>query len=766
MRKHRHLLPFYLSYAVGLLVPIIFGFLLYVRTTELATQHTESQIDSVVQEVGRAVESIYRDVQFIASQASLNATLVRHASTIYPGVRETLSALLDVSVGDAALAVATNNWFVRDFYLILPANNTVLSSQNRYSLESLFRFEIGNPAVDAEAFLEQIATRDYSFYWSPGYVRPDPELVPDLERPEDLLLIHSFKPLVAAQGVFVFVINRREIDQALRGIDAEAGGVFVLRDAEGSIIHTAYRTAPGFDADQIVGYVERVREIPDRDSLPVRTVRSPNGFVSIDVYLSPQNLRQRTAYVRNVTALTVIVLLALNTALVIFFSASGTRPIRAMYRALGTTEDNTAKPGKSGLRYLQDSVESLVGDRRRLQDEVDRQRPFINSLLMESLIAGIRMNDDELATLLADGRIELGSFNCCFVISISPLAERVARDFYDEFLVKTRVISELLQKRIDGRLYYLLQGSDRIAYIHGFDEQDKGVYYDRFIEQLRSAYEELKASLDEDIYVGVGLPVRRASRLRNSYDQAVASLARVTVDATDAFIEFAALLKDSSNHHYTIGLEIRILNAVRSGDEQALQKALRTVDEENTVNRSVRPMMVSVLIHELKGTVFKMLTSTRDIDPVVQETLIDFIAQEYQPSEWNRFFEAFRKICLDAMAVFREANRNRYAGLRETDVARYLDEHFTDPNLSLVAVATHFDVNDKYLSRFFKEQLRVNYHSYVQNLRLEHATKLLQESDLPLKNVAKASGYSSQATFTRVFRQKYGVNPSTLRPKR
>ncbi len=761
MRQHRRLLPFYLSYAVGLIVPIILGSLFYARMVELAERFTESQIEYVVEEVGRGIESVYRDVQFIASQAGLNSALVRHAGTTYRGERETLAALLDVEVGDATLAIATRNRFVRDFYLILPANSTVFSTQNRFSIDSLFRFQIGDPTVNVEEFLGRISTEDYAFHWTAGYVRPEPAP----ERPEDLLLLHTFRPLAAARGVFVFVIDRQEIDRALRRIDAGEGGVFVLRDAGGSSIHTAYRTAPGFDADQAVRLVERKHEIPDRRSPSVQTVLSPNGFVSIDVFLSPQNIRERTAYVRNATSVTVIVLLALNSALIIIFSARGTRPIRAMMRALGTTTGGVPS-NTTGLRYLQDSVDGLVGDRRRLQDEVDRQRPVINSLLMESLIAGIRMNDDELATLLADGRIELGSCHCCFVISLSPMAERVARDFYGEFLVKTKVIGEILEKHVDGKLYFLLQGSDRIAYIHGSPERDKAVYYSRFVVQLRSAHDELKATLEEDIYLGIGIPVTRASRLRNSYDQAVAGLARVSVEATDAFIEFALLVQDTSNHYYPIDLEIRILNAVRSGDEKALQKVLRTLDEENTVNRSVRPMMISVLIHELKGTAIKMLTSTRDLDPAVQETLIDFVAQEYLPSEWNRFFEAFRRICSDAMAVYREANRNRYAGLRETDVARYLDENFADPNLSLVAVATHFGVNDKYLSRFFKEQLRVNYHSYVQNLRLEHAGKLLQQSDLPLKSVATASGYSSQATFTRVFRQKYGVNPSALRPKR
>ncbi len=762
MTQRRNLLPFYLSYAVGLIVPVVLGSLFYARTTELAKQYTESQIDYVLEEVGRGIESVYRDVQFVATQASLDSALVRHAGTVYPGTRETLAALLDIGVGDAALATVAHNRFVRDFYLILPANNTVVSSSGRYSIDSLFRFGLETPAVTAQEFITLLETTTFDFHWSAGFVHSGPTPVPD----DDLLLLHTFRPLAAARGVLVFVIDRREIDRALAGIDADAGGVFVLRDAGGAIIHTTSRSAPGFDATQAAGRLERIHEVSDRSPATVRRVYAPNGFVKIDVFLSPRNIQQRTAYVRNATLFTVIALVVFNTVLVAFVSARNARPVRAMMQALETVTNDGTRATTTGLRYLQDAVDGLVGERSLLQSEVDRQRPVINALLIESLIDGIRMNDDELTTLLTDGGIELGACHCCFVITLSPMAERVARDFYDEFLVKTRVIRELLEKHVDGNLYYLLQGSDRIACIHGSRERDKGMYYSRFVEQLRSAYAELKDETDEDIYLGVGIPVTRPSRLRNSYDQAIASLEHVPADATDAFMEFAVLVQDSSNHYYPIDLEIRLLNAVRSGDEQALHKVLRKLDEENTVKRSVRPMMVSVLMHELKGTAIKMLASAATIAPTVQETLTDFVAQEYLPSEWDRFLESFRRLCADAMDVFREANRNRYSGLRETDVAAYLEEHFTDPNLSLVTVAAHFGVNDKYLSRFFKEQLRVHYHSYVQNLRLEHARKLLHESDLSLRNVAKASGYASQATFTRAFRQKYGLNPSMLRPKR
>jgi two-component system, response regulator YesN len=761
MKRRNALLPFYLSYAVGLIVPVLMGMLFYARTTELAEQYTAAQIDTVVEEVGRGIESIYRDVQFVSSQLSLDVEVVRHASTTFAIRREAVAALLDVSVGSAAIATVSQNRFLDQFYLVLPANDTVIGNAGKFSLQTFARFELGVAEDDLEVFADSLSRESYTFRWNDavgGTVGAPAGM-------NELLLLHTFRPVTQPLGLFLWVVNRQEIERAFARVDMDAGGLLILRDAQGTIIHTTYQEGPDFSVSRGADRLGLLREVAENRLGTVRTVRSPNGFVSIDAYLSPDNVRNRISYVQTTTLLIVVALVVVNTVLVLVFSARSSRPIRAMMRAVGAAGDSSAQAEITGLRYLQESVTDLVGKTRKLELETERQRPFINSLLMESLIAGIRMTDEELHNLLADGQIELGNFHCCFVVAVSPYAVRDASDFYNEFLVKNRVISQVLGECISGNLYYLLQGSDRVVYVHGSLETDKAVYYGRVSSQLRAAYRALVERIDVDLYVGIGAPVSKPSRIRTSYDQAMSALSRISADATDGFVEFQALMESSTSHYYPMDLEIRLLNAVRSGDAKAVEGVIRRVDEENSEKRSVRPSMITVLMHELKGSALKLFSNVDEADAETQERLSEFIAREYPPSNWDRFLGEFRQVCDHAMVIFREANQNRYSGLQKGAVVAYLEHHFQDPNLSLTAVATEFSVNDKYLSRFFKEQMGVNYHSYLESLRLEHARSLLEDSTLSLRRIAESSGYATQATFTRAFRKKFGLNPSILRQK-
>jgi AraC-like DNA-binding protein len=52
---------------------------------------------------------------------------------------------------------------------------------------------------------------------------------------------------------------------------------------------------------------------------------------------------------------------------------------------------------------------------------------------------------------------------------------------------------------------------------------------------------------------------------------------------------------------------------------------------------------------------------------------------------------------------------------------------------------------------------------FVQAVRLRTAARLLQTSELPVKSVSAAVGYSSRSHFSRAFRNAFGADPSTYR---
>ena len=88
----------------------------------------------------------------------------------------------------------------------------------------------------------------------------------------------------------------------------------------------------------------------------------------------------------------------------------------------------------------------------------------------------------------------------------------------------------------------------------------------------------------------------------------------------------------------------------------------------------------------------------------------------------------------------------------------YIAAHFTD-ELSLTKMAEDLYVSPFALSRIFSKTFHTNFNQYVNNTRLQYATYLLKNTDQSITEAMENSGFESQRTFNRVFKDTYHMSP-------
>lgn len=93
---------------------------------------------------------------------------------------------------------------------------------------------------------------------------------------------------------------------------------------------------------------------------------------------------------------------------------------------------------------------------------------------------------------------------------------------------------------------------------------------------------------------------------------------------------------------------------------------------------------------------------------------------------------------------------------------KFISEHL-DKDLSLDTVAEHVSINARYLSKMFKEETGINYTSFVTDLRIESAKKLLISTSMTVQEVGYKVGFNTPAYFIRQFKAKYGYTPNDYR---
>ena len=95
-------------------------------------------------------------------------------------------------------------------------------------------------------------------------------------------------------------------------------------------------------------------------------------------------------------------------------------------------------------------------------------------------------------------------------------------------------------------------------------------------------------------------------------------------------------------------------------------------------------------------------------------------------------------------------------------VKSFLDEHYKE-KLSLESVASHFFIDKHYLARLFKEQYGVTLVTYLQQVRITHAKRMLRFTDKSIEEIGLECGIGELNYFSRVFKKLEGVSPSEFR---
>lgn len=94
------------------------------------------------------------------------------------------------------------------------------------------------------------------------------------------------------------------------------------------------------------------------------------------------------------------------------------------------------------------------------------------------------------------------------------------------------------------------------------------------------------------------------------------------------------------------------------------------------------------------------------------------------------------------------------------------DKLFLNPNLNLNILSEHTSIPQKTISFVLNQNLNKSFSEFVNEYRIEaFKEKILQpETDnLTIAGIAVECGFSSQATFQRIFKQSTGISPSEFR---
>ena len=96
------------------------------------------------------------------------------------------------------------------------------------------------------------------------------------------------------------------------------------------------------------------------------------------------------------------------------------------------------------------------------------------------------------------------------------------------------------------------------------------------------------------------------------------------------------------------------------------------------------------------------------------------------------------------------------------DILYYIDKSYAEP-LKLESIAPLFGYNSSYLGKLFSQKMGVSFNTYLDQLRIQHATELLTETDMKVYEIAAKVGYKNVDYFHQKFKKIMNQSPAEFR---
>ena len=97
-----------------------------------------------------------------------------------------------------------------------------------------------------------------------------------------------------------------------------------------------------------------------------------------------------------------------------------------------------------------------------------------------------------------------------------------------------------------------------------------------------------------------------------------------------------------------------------------------------------------------------------------------------------------------------------------TQTIAYIEENYsTIQSNTQLAEMLHY--HPYHLNRLFRSHMQCTLHRYIMRVKLEKAAQLLQQTQLPVFEIAHRVGFENADHFTKCFSQKFGISPSRFR---
>ena len=448
-----------------------------------------------------------------------------------------------------------------------------------------------------------------------------------------------------------------------------------------------------------------------------------------------------------------VALIIISLGIIVFVIRRNYRPIVSIMKMLNT-EENSANE----LDGIQRRIHEILSMNKYYIKQAEKYVGEIQQNTLSKCLGG-NYSPAAVIKMLKDGAVEFP--HKYFVLSIFDIKDLSVlfegddeglsedRKFGELMFIYHNIFSELFEKHecdvkitsVDEKIVAIVNMKDSIPldlgtvyevlkYGLGFVQQNFGIEAGFVLTKLYSSIGALPESYAQGLYL---------LRYKNSMG--------IDVPVTVNDVEYGSEEK---------------ADIVLDGDTE--QKLIQCIAGGNFENAQ---MLLDHIFRNLSG--MKLSLDQRQCMMVDIGCMLSKVPQNEVEVDFGKILDysanvsAMQEYLRNEIKVMCERSRITVSKTGKIDqVKEYIDSKYYE-DMDLNGLSFMFHISQNYLSASFKKEIGMPITDYINTVRIKYAKQFLKNTDKSVKDIAEKVGYKNIRTFNRVFQKYEGITPTVYR---
>lgn len=735
------------SYAVILFIPVILSVVVYSQTRGIVENEIKRASGAMLQQVRYIVDGELQQTESLGAQLSIHPD-VRMLLEQTPG--EVENAYLLYKTKQELNNMLSANDFIKGIYIYSNELKAVLSSETFVEERLFYEMKHQTDTFAFEDWLKLMRENQPGKYtllpvenagkrkMTPSYVRS----------------FHMQSEQQSA-GMMLFPLNVEKMKTMLENIDwVEKGHVFIM-DSSNQILFQSAETesispsayaewgsrGSGTFTDTVDG-VESMVTIESSDTTGWKYV----SVFPTDVFW------ERTRAIQTMNIAGLLLCMIIGGAVIYYFSRKNYGPVKRLVSVFSKSAPQGAGPDKDEYSFIQRSVLETIRERDDMSSKHVQQLRVLQNYYLERLLKGKTDRNVPPAELAKAHRLTWKSDRFAvllFYIESGGSGRNVLA--LSQFIV-SNIVSDFIRDRfsihftdVDGTLAAVVNVDP------GYEEEWKDGMEDalagaaefimaRYQLQFTAAGSELQSGLD-----GV----------HQAFLQALEAQEYRMVLGEGMLIWYGDVKTSESSYFFTVNDQMILMNLMKADEFEKARAMMDNVVHQAFQSQSSLEIAKFVLLD----------VATTLIKTIPDQGQAGIAWDEWRPlkrllscSTKSEFHQELLDIMVRVIGALRcRQSVQTSAGIGEKVMA-YVQENYSDKNLSVSMIGDSFRLTPQYVSKLFREQTGQGLHDFISQTRVE-ASKLLLQEGASIDDTAARVGFASGHAFIRVFKKYEGITP-------